>query len=58
MRPQYRFACAACDASFVVDDAVRGDLLTDGCLHCGAAATPSEFTPLRDTPSSVAPDAD
>lgn len=49
MRHNYVFTCPGCSRSFIVDECVRDDLLSDGCLFCQSSIEPDDF----DTPSLV-----
>lgn len=50
----YLFTCPDCPATFTVDGPAREDLLTVGCVHCGATLTPAAFEPREDAPRAVA----
>lgn len=54
MTEWYRFECPDCSAAFDVDGTVHQELLTVGCVECGAAVTRSAFSPLASPPRAVA----
>jgi hypothetical protein len=44
MAQQFRFDCAVCDVETTVDGQIRAELLTEGCVLCGASVAADDFT--------------